>query len=97
MGTAPAVPAKESAFWLRELISHAAQRKFAAGVRYFCSVSDPTLERILRRTGVKLERLGEIKIDKAGIPLLALRLDCDMEQGLNDSIVPDLQQERIVA
>ena len=97
MGTSPNVPAKQSAFWLRELIMHAARAKAAEGVRYFCSVSDPTLERVLRRTGIKLERLGEIKIDKAGIPLLALRLDCDMEQTGTEHIAAEAVEVQLVA
>ncbi len=74
MGTSPDIPVRESAGWLRTLISMAADHKASAQVEHFCSVSDPTLERVLRRTGVVLERLGEVKTDCHGYDVLALKL-----------------------
>ena len=76
LGTSPDVPRNARAFWVRLLIQDVEKRALAAGVQGYCSVSDPGMERLLQRAGLRTERLGPVKTDRHGFPVLALRLNC---------------------
>jgi N-acyl-L-homoserine lactone synthetase len=72
----PRVSAEEAPKWFKMLVLDSASRKAREGVRYFCSVSDPIMERILRRTGIKMARLGSVHRYENGVSVVGLRLDC---------------------
>ena len=75
LGTSPDVPPAERNRWLARIVSEAMERKRHEGARYFCSVSDPGMEKVLRRLGLDLRRLGEVRIDDKGIAALGLSID----------------------
>jgi N-acyl-L-homoserine lactone synthetase len=47
-----------------------------SGVDYVQTVSDPVMERVLRKSGLKIDRLGSVKRDVNGVEALALSLHC---------------------
>jgi cytochrome P450/N-acyl-L-homoserine lactone synthetase len=91
MATPGYVPVGQKAHWLRHLVLESADRKYREGVRSFCSVSDPVLERILKRTGIQLRRLGDVFTDANGHKMLALELDCKVTglREANDDLAVD--------
>ncbi len=76
LGTARDVSPSERGEWLKLLVLDAIERCGAKGVRYFCSVSDLSMEKILRRMGLGIERLGSVQPDRTGGSVLGLRIDC---------------------
>ena len=76
LGTALDIPAEERSHWLSFLVMDAIRRARAKGVNYLCSVSDIGMEKVLKRIGVSVERLGGLKTDRHGVEALALRINC---------------------
>jgi N-acyl-L-homoserine lactone synthetase len=85
----PKLTAEEAPKWFSKLIRDSALRKANEGVKYFCSVSDPIMERILKRTGITVARLGSSHRYDNGVTVVGLRLDCVSDQ---DKILPFLPQ-----
>lgn len=85
----PKLTAEEAPKWFSKLIRDSALRKANEGVKYFCSVSDPIMERILKRTGITVARLGSPHRYDNGVTVVGLRLDCVSDQ---DKILPFLPQ-----
>lgn len=74
----PDLPAADSAIAFGELLSACVSYGLSRGIECWVSVSDPILERALRRAGAATRRLGPVIEVEAGVNALALRLDCDI-------------------
>lgn len=61
---------------LQELLCASVRYGLANGVSRFVSVSDPLLERVLRRSGASPHRLGSVLEVEPGIHALALEMQC---------------------
>ena len=62
---------------LQELLCASVRYGLSQGVTRFVSVSDPFLERVLRRSGAMPRRLGPVTEVEAGIHALALEMACN--------------------
>ena len=74
----PDLPPADSAIAFGELLSACVSYGLSKGIECWVSVSDPTLERALRRAGAATRRLGPVIEVEAGVKALALTLDCDV-------------------
>lgn len=77
--TNPALAAEESRLAMAALLHEAFAYARRHGVDHIVSVSDVFLERVLRRTGLTVERLGQVRQIDNGIRALALRMPCTDE------------------
>lgn len=62
-----------------ELLAACVSFGMSCGIECWVSVSDPVLERALRRAGAATKRLGPIVEVEPGVSALALRMECDCE------------------
>lgn len=76
MLTHPQLPADESRHVTATLLAAALGYGLMEGVHTFVSVSDPFLERVLRRTGLEPRRLGPCVEVQPGIRAVALEMPC---------------------
>lgn len=74
--THPDLSPAESRKAVSALLAMTVSYGLAAGVRHFVSVSDPLLERILRRSGLEPRRLGQLREVQPGMQALALEIPC---------------------
>jgi N-acyl-L-homoserine lactone synthetase len=77
--THPDLSPAESRKAISALLALTVSYGLTAGIRYFVSVSDPILERVLRRCGLAPRRLGQLKEVQPGIRALALKIPCTVE------------------
>jgi N-acyl-L-homoserine lactone synthetase len=77
--THPDLPPAESRRAISALLAVTVSYGLTAGIRHFVSVSDPILERVLRRCGLAPHRLGQLKEVQPGMSALALKIPCTIE------------------
>jgi cytochrome P450/N-acyl-L-homoserine lactone synthetase len=75
LGTSPDVPARERTRLLGQLIGHTMRQKRGDGAEYFCSVSDTAMEKVLRRLGLRVHRLGNERVDRHGFKAMGLLIE----------------------
>ncbi|SDG18431.1 Cytochrome P450 [Limimonas halophila] len=73
----PELSAHDSRHYLAKLLYDTISRFHAEGVTALLTVSDPVMERVLKRVGANPQRLGPVKRDDHGFPVLALYLPCN--------------------
>jgi len=72
----PELSAHDTRQYLARLLHDVVRTFHAEGVTALLTVSDPVMERVLKRVGANPQRLGPVKRDEHGFPVLALYLPC---------------------
>ena len=72
----PELSAHDSRRYLAKLLYDTISTFHDEGVEALLTVSDPVMERVLKRVGANPQRLGPVKRDEHGFPVLALYLPC---------------------
>jgi len=73
----PELSAHDTRQYLARLLHDVVRTFHAEGVTALLTVSDPVMERVLKRVGANPQRLGPVKRDEHGFPVLALYLPCN--------------------